>query len=60
MIIVAKVGTSSITDDDGTISVPAIEKFCAEVVELRAADGKGMRYAISAADGSIRQRSVFQ
>ena len=30
------------------------------VVELRAHDGKGLRYAISTNDGSIRQRSVFQ
>jgi hypothetical protein len=30
------------------------------VVELRAAGGKGMRYAISTSDGSIRQRSIFQ
>ncbi|MEY2571384.1 MAG: glutamate 5-kinase [Acidimicrobiaceae bacterium] len=37
MIVVAKIGSSSITDDDGTISVEAIEKFCAEVADLRAA-----------------------
>ena len=37
MIIVAKVGSSSITDVEGTISVAAIEKFCAEIAELRAA-----------------------
>ncbi len=37
MIIVAKIGTSSITDDAGTIDEPAIAKFCAEVAELRAA-----------------------
>lgn len=30
------------------------------LVELRTVDGKGMRYAISTNDGSIRQRSVFQ
>lgn len=30
------------------------------VVELRAQNGKGLRYAISLSDGSIRQRSVFQ
>lgn len=30
------------------------------LVELRALDGKGMRYAISARDGGIRQRSMFQ
>ncbi len=36
-IIVAKIGTSSITDDDGTIAEPAIAKFCREVAGLRAA-----------------------
>ncbi len=30
------------------------------VVELKNADGAGLRYAISRTDGSIRQRSVFQ
>src|SRR5262245_58883173 len=30
------------------------------VVELRAASGGGIRYAISARDGSIRERNVFQ
>lgn len=35
MIVVAKVGTSSITDDDGMIDEDAIRKFCAEVAELR-------------------------
>lgn len=30
------------------------------VVELRAADGRGLRYAISTSDGSIRERRVFQ
>lgn len=30
------------------------------VIELRAMNGKGLRYAISLSDGSIRQRSVFQ
>ncbi len=37
MIVVAKVGSSSITDDNGTISAAAIDKFCSEVAELRAA-----------------------
>ena len=36
MIVVAKIGTSSITDDDGVIDETAIAKFCAEVAELRA------------------------
>jgi hypothetical protein len=30
------------------------------VVELRAANGAGLRYAISARDGSIRERNTFQ
>jgi glutamate 5-kinase len=37
VIVVAKVGTSSITDDQGEIAVEAIEKFCVEVAALRAA-----------------------
>jgi glutamate 5-kinase len=37
VIVVAKVGTSSITDDQGDIAVEAIEKFCVEVAALRAA-----------------------
>ena len=35
MIVVAKVGTSSITDEHGSIAVPAIDKLCAEVAVLR-------------------------
>jgi glutamate 5-kinase len=35
MIVVAKVGTSSITDEHGEIARPAINKFCAEVATLR-------------------------
>lgn len=30
------------------------------MVELRAASGAGLRYAISARDGSIRERNTFQ
>ena len=37
MIVVAKVGTSSITDDAGEIDEDALAKFCADVVEVRAA-----------------------
>ena len=37
MIIVAKVGTSSITDEYGEISGTAVAKFCREVVTLRQA-----------------------
>ncbi|HEX4902323.1 MAG TPA: glutamate 5-kinase [Acidimicrobiales bacterium] len=36
-IVVAKIGSSSITDDDGTIDEGAIAKFCREVAALRAA-----------------------
>ena len=35
VIVVAKIGTSSITDDAGTIDEPAIAKFCREVAALR-------------------------
>ena len=35
MIVVAKIGSSSITSDDGTIDEAAIAKFCAEVADLR-------------------------
>ena len=37
MIVVAKIGTSSLTDEIGEISRPAIEKLCAEVAALRQA-----------------------
>jgi glutamate 5-kinase len=37
VIVVAKIGTSSITDDRGGIVRPAIAKLCREVAELRAA-----------------------
>ncbi len=36
MIVVVKVGTSSITDERGAIARPAIEKLCAEVAAVRA------------------------
>ena len=35
MIVVAKVGTSSITSESGEIDEDAIAKFCREVVALR-------------------------
>lgn len=35
-VVVAKIGTSSITDGHGDIDEAAIAKYCAEVVELRA------------------------
>ncbi len=35
MIVVAKIGTSSITDDAGEIDAAAIAKFCEEVHDLR-------------------------
>ena len=37
MIVVAKVGTSSVTDDEGRIDEPAIERFVAGLAGLRAA-----------------------
>ncbi len=35
-LVVAKIGTSSITDDHGDIDVAAVAKYCAEVAALRA------------------------
>ena len=37
MIVVAKIGSSSITDDEGTIREPAVVAFCREVAAVRAA-----------------------
>jgi glutamate 5-kinase len=37
MIVVAKIGSSSITADDGTIDEKGVSKFCAEVAALRGA-----------------------
>jgi len=37
MIVVAKIGTSSITDDDGEVVPSAIAKLCAEVATVRSA-----------------------
>jgi glutamate 5-kinase len=37
VIVVAKIGTSSVTDAEGDISVAALEKFCAEVALARGA-----------------------
>ncbi len=36
MIVVAKIGSSSITDDDGRIDEGSVAKFCTEVADLRA------------------------
>jgi glutamate 5-kinase len=36
MLVVVKIGTSSITDDGGHIGRPAIAKLCGEVADLRA------------------------
>ncbi|WP_421119314.1 glutamate 5-kinase [Aquihabitans daechungensis] len=36
-VVVAKIGTSSITDAHGDIDVAAVGKFCADVAQLRAA-----------------------
>jgi glutamate 5-kinase len=38
MIVVVKIGTSSITGEDGHIEPPAVAKLCAEVAALRQAD----------------------
>jgi glutamate 5-kinase len=38
VIVVVKIGTSSITDEDGHIEPTAVAKLCAEVAALRAAD----------------------
>ncbi len=35
MVVVAKIGTSSITNEQGVIDRAAVEKFCAEVAQLR-------------------------
>ena len=35
MIVVAKIGTSSITDEDGTINEDAVSAFCREVAAVR-------------------------
>ena len=43
MIVVAKIGTSSITDDHGEVDRHAIEKLCAEVAGLR---GTGHRVVV--------------
>jgi glutamate 5-kinase len=43
MIVVAKIGTSSLTDDHGEIALSAIDKLCAEVTGLR---GAGHRVVI--------------
>jgi glutamate 5-kinase len=43
MIVVAKIGTSSITDDHGAIDDKAIDKLCAEVAMLR---GQGHRVVV--------------
>ncbi|MDQ2649118.1 MAG: glutamate 5-kinase [Actinomycetota bacterium] len=40
MIVVVKIGTSSITDEDGHIEPGAVAKLCTEVAALRAADHK--------------------
>jgi glutamate 5-kinase len=37
MIVIAKIGTSSLTDDEGSIVVPAIAKLCADAAAVRAA-----------------------
>jgi len=51
MIVVAKIGTSSITDDRGEIARPAIAKLCAEVARLRR-DGHQVVVVTSGAIGA--------
>jgi glutamate 5-kinase len=43
VIVVVKIGTSSITDNHGEIEIPAIEKLCTEVAGLR---GGGHRVVV--------------
>src|SRR5688572_15470425 len=43
MIVVVKIGTSSITDEHGEVAIHAIEKLCAEVAGLR---GQGHRVVV--------------
>ena len=43
MIVVAKIGTSSLTDEHGEVALAAIDKLCAEVAGLR---GAGHRVVI--------------
>ncbi len=49
MKVVAKVGTSSITDDDGEIDDAAVAKFCAEIAALRA----GGHIVVAVTSGAI-------
>lgn len=51
MIVIAKIGTSSITDDDGEIVTGAIAKLCGEVADLRAA-GHSVAVVTSGAIGA--------
>ncbi len=48
MIVVAKIGTSSVTAADGAVDTAAVAKLCAEVAELRAA-GHGVVVVTSGA-----------
>jgi glutamate 5-kinase len=50
-VVVAKIGTSSVTDDQGRIVTQAIAKLCGEVAELRA-DGHGVVVVTSGAIGA--------
>jgi len=51
MIVVAKIGTSSVTDADGHVSAAAVAKLCAEVASLRA-DGHSVVVVTSGAIGA--------
>jgi glutamate 5-kinase len=51
MIVVAKIGTSSVTTADGEVSIAAIAKLCGEVAALRA-DGHQVLVVTSGAIGA--------
>jgi glutamate 5-kinase len=51
MIVVAKIGTSSVTDADGHVSAVAVAKLCSEVAGLRA-DGHEVVVVTSGAIGA--------
>ncbi|MDH3754000.1 MAG: glutamate 5-kinase [Acidimicrobiia bacterium] len=53
MTVVVKIGTSSLTDQDGSIATDAIERLCAQVAELRS-DGRDVVIVTSGAIESGR------
>ncbi len=67
MIVVAKIGTSSVTDETGNVSRPAVAKLCGEVAGLRAAGHEvvvvssgaiGAGLPVLGLDGSRRPRDA--